>query len=358
NTQFVPSRRMGLCDPIHQIVMWDDFKGSDYLDSSPAMMLDFEAKPEQQQVFSKNNTSGASHRYDQEATKPDKVLRRLAQNREAARKSRLRKKAYVQQLESCKQRLVQIERELHQAKKQGFSAGHSSETTTPHHGGTTLNQCVVAFENEYRNWAEAQDRHVDDLKRALESNAGDSELDALVERGMKHYSHLFSMKASVAKADVLYVMSGLWRSSAERFFFWMGGFRPSELIKVLAVHLEPLSEQQRLDVSNLRQSCQQAEDALSHGIEKLHQIIADMIVGGRLGDGNCHLPEISAAAGKIDSLVRFAGQADHLRQETLQQVTRILSPRQAATCFLAMSDYFRRLQTLSSVWSTRQRQTT
>jgi transcription factor TGA len=50
---------------------------------------------------------------------------------------------------------------------------------------------------------------------------------------MSHYSELFRLKAIAAKADVFYVMSGLWKSSAERFFLWIGGFRPSELLKVM-----------------------------------------------------------------------------------------------------------------------------
>ncbi|KAG6667761.1 hypothetical protein CIPAW_01G123100 [Carya illinoinensis] len=44
-----------------------------------------------------------------------KTLCRLAQNHEAARKSRLRKKAYVQQLESSRLKLTQLEQELQQA---------------------------------------------------------------------------------------------------------------------------------------------------------------------------------------------------------------------------------------------------
>ncbi|XP_042414452.1 transcription factor TGA9-like isoform X3 [Zingiber officinale] len=52
-----------------------------------------------------------------------KTLRRLAQNREAAKKSRLRKKAYVQQLESSRIRLQQLEQELQRAKSQGLMVG-------------------------------------------------------------------------------------------------------------------------------------------------------------------------------------------------------------------------------------------
>ncbi|KAK1352542.1 hypothetical protein POM88_053239 [Heracleum sosnowskyi] len=52
-----------------------------------------------------------------------KTLRRLAQNREAARKSRLQKKAYVQQLESGRIRLSQLEQELQRPRSQGLFLG-------------------------------------------------------------------------------------------------------------------------------------------------------------------------------------------------------------------------------------------
>ncbi|EYU40868.1 hypothetical protein MIMGU_mgv1a019283mg, partial [Erythranthe guttata] len=47
-----------------------------------------------------------------------KMLRRLAQNREAARKSRMRKKAYIQQLENGRQKLTQLETELKRTRQQ------------------------------------------------------------------------------------------------------------------------------------------------------------------------------------------------------------------------------------------------
>jgi len=46
------------------------------------------------------------------------TVRLLAQNREAARKSRLRKNAYVQQLESSRIKLAQLEQELKRARAQ------------------------------------------------------------------------------------------------------------------------------------------------------------------------------------------------------------------------------------------------
>jgi transcription factor TGA len=55
---------------------------------------------------------------------PDpKTLRRLAQNREAARKSRLRKKAYIQQLETGRIRLAHLEQEIQFTRAQGAFCG-------------------------------------------------------------------------------------------------------------------------------------------------------------------------------------------------------------------------------------------
>ncbi|KAL5200663.1 hypothetical protein ABZP36_021866 [Zizania latifolia] len=55
-----------------------------------------------------------------ERTGDHKIERRLAQNREAARKSRMRKKAYIQQLESSRSKLTHLEQELHRARQQGI----------------------------------------------------------------------------------------------------------------------------------------------------------------------------------------------------------------------------------------------
>jgi transcription factor TGA len=49
--------------------------------------------------------------------------------------------------------------------------------------------------------------------------------------------------------------------------------------------LEPLTDQQLADVCNLRQSSQQAEDALTQGIDKLQQTLSESIAADVMGDG-------------------------------------------------------------------------
>jgi predicted LPLAT superfamily acyltransferase len=51
----------------------------------------------------------------------------------------------------------------------------------------------------------------------------------------------------------------------------------------------------------------------------------------------------------------FMGKADNLRQQTLQQMHRVLTVHQAARGLLAMGDYFSRLRALSSLWIARPR---
>jgi transcription factor TGA len=176
---------------------------------------------------------------------------------------------------------------------------------------------------------------------------------------MAHYDEIFRMKAVAAKADVFHLVSGMWKTPAERCFMWMGGFRPSELLKILIPQIEPLTEQQLLNICNLQQSSQQAEDALSQGMESLQQSLADTLSAGSLGSSPNvanYMGQMAMAMGKLGTLETFVRQADSLRQQTLQQMHRILTTRQAARGLLAMGDYFARLRALSSLWSARPRE--
>jgi len=96
----------------------------------------------------------------------------------------------------------------------------------------SINTGIASFEMEYSHWLQEQSRRVSELRTALQSHISDIELKMLVESCLNHYANLFRMKSDAAKADVFYLISGMWRTSTERFFQWIGGFRPSELLNV------------------------------------------------------------------------------------------------------------------------------
>lgn len=286
-------------------------------------------------------------------SRDQKTLRRLAQNREAARKSRLRKKAYVQQLESSRMKLTQLEQELQRARQQGIFVSSSGDQSQ-----SIANGGALAFDVEYARWLEEQNRRTSELRGAVNSHAGDAELRIIVDEILAHHDEIFRIKGDAAKADVFHILSGMWTTPAERCFLWLGGFRSSELLKLLVNQLEPLTEQQLYGITNLQQSSQQAEDALSQGMEALQQSLAETLAGslgpsGSSGNVANYMGQMAMAMGKLGTLEGFIRQADNLRQQTLQQLHRILTTRQSARALLAINDYFSRLRALSSLWLAR-----
>ncbi|XP_019084484.1 PREDICTED: transcription factor TGA2.2-like isoform X2 [Camelina sativa] len=303
-----------------------------------------------------------------QASKSIKTLRRLAQNREAARKSRLRKKAYVQQLESCRIKLTQLEQEIQRARSQGVFFG-GSLIGDQHQGGLPIGPGNVSseaavFDMEYARWLEEQQRLLTELRVATQEHLAENELRMFVDACLAHYDHLINLKAMVAKTDVFHLISGAWKTPAERCFLWMGGFRPSEIIKVIVNQIEPLTEQQIVGICGLQQSTQEAEEALSQGLEALNQSLSDSIVSDSLPPASAPLPphlsnfmsHMSLALNKLSALEGFVLQADNLRHQTIHRLNQLLTTRQEARCLLAVAEYFHRLQALSSLWLARPRQ--
>ncbi|MBA0687696.1 hypothetical protein Goari_015210, partial [Gossypium aridum] len=256
------------------------------------------------------NAIVASDSSDRSKDKTDqKTLRRLAQNREAARKSRLRKKAYVQQLESSRLKLTQLEQELQRARQQGIFISSTGDQSHSMSGNGAL-----AFDVEYSRWLEEHNKHINELRAAVNSHAGDAELRTIVDSVTAHFDDIFRLKGIAAKADVFHILSGMWKTPAERCFLWIGGFRSSELLKLLASQLEPLTEQQFMGIQNLQQSSQQAEDALSQGMEALQQSLAETLANGSPApsgpSGNVanYMGQMAMAMGKLGTLEGFLRQ--------------------------------------------------
>ncbi|PAN18872.1 hypothetical protein PAHAL_3G232300 [Panicum hallii] len=286
-----------------------------------------------------------------------KALRRLAQNREAARKSRLRKKAYVEQLENSRLKLAQLEQELQRARQQGIFIPNPGDK--PH---STGENGALAFDTDYARWQEDHSKQINELRGALNSHAGDDDLRRIVDSIMAHYGEAFRLKGVAAKADAFHVLSGMWKTPVERCFLWLGEFRPSELLKLLASRLEPLTEQQLASICSLQQSSQQAEEDLSQGVKALQQSVAEALAlgspcpAGSSGNAADCSGQMAVAIGKLGTLENFLQEADNLRLQTLQQIQSVLTTRQSARALLAISDYFSRLRALSSLWIARPRE--
>ncbi|CAL5059747.1 unnamed protein product [Urochloa decumbens] len=312
-----------------------------------------------------SGTLSTSNQQEGPRTPDAKTLRRLAQNREAARKSRLRKKAYIQNLETSRIRLSQLEQELHRSRAQGAVFGGGALPG----GNGGLSPEAAWFDMEHARWQEEHGKMMRHLRAALEAAehaaaappADDSQLRQLVDAAAAHHAVLAEIKAAVARADAFHLVSGEWVSAAERCFFWIGGFRPSELIKVAVRHAEPLTEAQAMGVCGLQQWAREAEAALDHELQGMHHSVSEAVSSDAAAllcpysDVPGYMATMSLAVAKLASLEAFVRQADALRLQALHRLPQILTARQAARCFLAIADYSHRLRALSELWHTRPR---
>lgn len=83
------------------------------------------------------------------------------------------------------------------------------------------------------------------------------------------------------------------------------------MIQVILSQIEPLTEQQILGICGLQQSTQEAEDALSQGLEALNQSILDTIASDSL---SCppnmanYMGQMAVAMNKLSTLEGFVRQ--------------------------------------------------
>ncbi|KAL8142994.1 hypothetical protein V2J09_016026 [Rumex salicifolius] len=280
---------------------------SNMADASPDTSTDDNTDDRNPQSERGNSNADSS---DRSKITDQKTMRRLAQNREAARKSRLRKKAYVQQLENSRLKLTQMEQELQRARQQGIFISSSGDQSQSMSGNGAM-----TFDVEYARWLEEHNKRVGELRAAVNSHAGDTELHLIVDNVVSQHDDIYRLKSNAAKVDVFHILSGMWKTPAERCFMWIGGFRSSELLKLLVSQLEPLTEQQIMGICNLQQSSQQAEDALSQGMEALQQSLAETLANntpsssaGSSGNVANYMGQMAMAMGKLGTLEGFLRQ--------------------------------------------------
>ena len=189
---------------------------------------------------------------------------------------------------------------------------------------------------------------------------GEQLLRQLIDAAAAHHVVLAELKSAVARADVFHLVSGMWLPAAERCFIWIGGSRPSDLIKVIARHMEPLTEQQAAGMYDVQRWAQEREEALDRELQATYRSLSDTVSSDALispyPDTAAYMAHMSLAISNLSSLEAFVRQADALRLQTLHRLPQVLTARQAARCFLAVADYSQRLRALSSLWLARPRQ--
>ena len=85
---------------------------------------------------------------------------------------------------------------------------------------------------DYVRWQDDHIKQINELRAALNTHASDDDLRRIIDSIMAHYREAFRLKGVAAKADAFHVLPGMWKTPVERCFMWLGGFQPSEILKV------------------------------------------------------------------------------------------------------------------------------
>ncbi|ESW16199.1 hypothetical protein PHAVU_007G136800 [Phaseolus vulgaris] len=181
-------------------------------------------------------------------------------------------------------------------------------------------------------WLEKHNRLICEIRSALNDEVVDDKLVFLIDIVMKHYFELSEKKTSAANFDVSInvASAATWCTTAERSLWWIGGFRPSQLLQVILPQLQHSCSQQQLsDIWNFVQSSEQVEYALARGMDKLHQILHTATTT----EGDKGLKLTCAP-----QHMRFLKQANDVRQEFLRQLCGLLTNNQYAEFLLGVGE--------------------
>lgn len=105
----------------------------------------------------------------------------------------------------------------------------------------------------YELWSEKHNRFISEIRSALNDGnkkVVDDKLLLLIGLVMKHYFELLEMKTSAANLEVFNVASAVWCTPAERNLWWIGGFRPSQVLQVNALAWRENKKKKRRKILN------------------------------------------------------------------------------------------------------------
>ncbi|KOM52380.1 hypothetical protein LR48_Vigan09g103900 [Vigna angularis] len=183
----------------------------------------------------------------------------------------------------------------------------------------------TTFATNYGRWLEKHKKLICEIRSALKDEVVDDKLVFLIDIAMKHYLEFSEMETSAANFDVSNVA---WCTTADQSLWWIGGFRPSQLLQVIVPQLQHSCSQQQLsDICNFVQSCEQVEYALARGMEKLHQILHN--IATTEGDRGLKLT-------CAPQHMRFLKQANDVREEFLHRLRGLLTNSQYAEFLLGL----------------------
>ncbi|KAF5771792.1 putative transcription factor TGA like domain-containing protein [Helianthus annuus] len=214
----------------------------------------------------------------------------------------------------------------------------------------------------YHNWVAQQRLDLDELLQALNNYPTDLDyLQLITKKIIDHFEQYRTARAQLAQHDAPSFLVPSWGSTFENSFLWIGGCRPSLIIRLvyalcgsqLNAHLTEflegvrhgnlgeISSSQLKSIDDLHAKTVKEEDKLSSRVASLQESIADdplvLIANDCMEPGEWSKGEVvdKIMDTHAHDLYKIMMEADKLRMDILKGMMDILTPLQAVEFLVA-----------------------
>ncbi|KAI3702778.1 hypothetical protein L6452_28530 [Arctium lappa] len=213
----------------------------------------------------------------------------------------------------------------------------------------------------YHNWVGQQQLDLDELLQTLTHYPTDLDyLKLITNKSINHFENYSNARAQLAKHDGPSFLAPTWGSTFENSFLWIGGCRPSLIIRLVYAlcgsqlndhfeeflegirhgNLGEISSSQLKRIDDLQAKTMKEEDKLSSRIASLQEMIADeplVLLSNKdreVGETSGDMVDKAMDSHALD-MYNVLIEADKLRLSTLKGMIDILTPLQAVELLVA-----------------------
>ncbi|KAH7524827.1 protein ZW2 [Ziziphus jujuba] len=205
------------------------------------------------------------------------------------------------------------------------------------------------FQNFFNGWLERQQSFLDQLDHFYSSltsheNHLEQQRNSIIEQVLSHYQEYYEEKARAALEDVFTVFSAPWLSSFERTFLWIGGFKPSMILRLVNNILGDLTPEQLQIMERMKAETSQAEKELMETTATVQESLAapplltlarrvGRLMGGEILNLDGALERVKTA------MLGVLQSADGLRASTVRKLVEVLSPDQKVRFLMRVAQF-------------------
>ncbi|XP_071688315.1 TGACG-sequence-specific DNA-binding protein TGA-2.1-like [Rutidosis leptorrhynchoides] len=256
----------------------------------------------------------------------DKKEKKKVLNREAVKRCRSNQQTYMRNLEL---KVTELNKEIQLKNEQ------LKEIKCYH----MFIAYPINFNKQFNDWFTEPRQRIMQLRRRLIGEFIEADIFSIVDNTLSHFYTIFNIKKNASKNHVFTIIYGSWMTPAQRCTMWIGGIRPTDMLKLIKNHIELFGT---IEMESLSTNISKQQNELTSK--------QDFVNKGDEAAMTNYLSSMSSLVEKLTIMHDFMSEADVLRHKTLSSIHKILKTRQRVLALFTIHDHIKRLTTLSDMF--------